>query len=136
MPLIELADKVGVTYKTISTKIKKLQHDGVITKFTASINLDALEYDVYLVTFDVKNLSATEQKSLRSYLREEKNVRTAFLSGAKPKVFVYLAIKDSTELQDFLQEINNKFSGKIIDTEYFISSRQHKYELFPKEVLE
>ena len=134
--LIALGEKIGVTYKTISAKIKKLIDEGIITKFAANISLDALGYDVYMIILDFKNLSTKTEQKLKDYVNQQKNIRTAFLSAAKPRVFVYLAVKDSLELQDFLQDLNSEFGSFIIDQEYFLSSKQIKYDLFPRDVLE
>jgi|TARA_B100001971_G_C18179260_1_gene531788 Lrp/AsnC family leucine-responsive transcriptional regulator len=134
--LIKLGEKIGVTYKTISSKIRKLKREGIITKFTASISLGALGYDVYLITIDLKNLSTTTESSLKNYLYKKKNIRAAFLSAVNQKVFIYLAVKHSLELQDFIENLNNEFGHFIVDQEYLLSSEQIKYDLFPKGVLE
>ncbi len=134
--LIQLADKLNVNYKTIASKIKKLKELGVIEKFTAAISLGHLGYDVYLITLDFKNLSNKIEHSLKAHLSKHKNIRASFTSAAKPKLFVYLAVKSSLELQDFLEDINNEFSQNIVDQEYFLSTDQIKLDLFPKLALE
>ena len=89
-----------------------------------------------MIILDFKNLSTKTEQKLKDYVNQQKNIRTAFLSAAKPRVFVYLAVKDSLELQDFLQDLNSEFGSFIIDQEYFLSSKQIKYDLFPRDVLE
>ena len=113
--LLELGEKIGVTYKTVSSKIKKLRSEGIIAKFTANISLENLGYDVYMIILDFKNLSTTTEQALKTCFSQQKNIRTAFLSAAKPRVFVYLAVKNALELQDFLQDLNSKFGSFIID---------------------
>ena len=134
--LIKLGERLGITYKTVSTKIKKLQNDGVITKFSASVNLETLGYEVYLILVDFKNLSTQNSHNLKAHINRQKNIRAAFISYARPTLFIYLAVKKATELQKFLLELNTKFAPIIVDQEYFLTSAQPKYDLFPDGVLQ
>ncbi len=134
--LVTLAEKIGVTYKTVSAKIKKLKDESVITKFTASINLEVLGYDVYLILVDFKNISTQNSNTLKSYINRQKNIRAAFISSARPLLFIYLAVKKATELENFLLDLNSKFGSIIINQEYFLTSTQPKYDLFPDGVLQ
>ncbi len=134
--LIELGSKVGLNYKTVSSKIKKLKDEGVITKFTSSISLEALGYDVYLILVDFKNISTQNSNTLKSYIKRQKNIRAAFISSARPLLFIYLAVKKAAELQNFLLDLNSKFASIIINQEYFLTSTQPKYDLFPDGVLQ
>lgn len=134
--LIGLADKLGITYKTVSTKIRNLKESGVITRFTASINLGALGYDVYLILLDFKNLSSQKERDLKAYINHQKNIRASFISAANQTVFLYLAVKKASELQDFLRILSSKFGDIIVNQEYLLNSDQLKYDLFPDGVLE
>ena len=133
--LIKLGERIGITYKTVSAKIKKLQNDGVITKFSASVNLETLGYEVYLILVDFKNMSTQNSQNLKAYINRQKNIRAAFISYARPTLFLYLAVKRATELQKFLLDLNNKFAPIIVDQEYFLTSTQPKYDLFPDGIL-
>lgn len=131
-PLFELGEKLGVTYETVSDRIKKLKNNGVIIKFTAKINLIALGYDVYLILLELRNLSNQREESLRNYINAQKNIRYSFLSANKPIVFLYLAAKNSGELNSFLLKIKEAFADIIVNQKYLLSTEQLKYELFPE----
>ena len=135
-PLLELADKIGVTYKTVSAKIKELKESGIIIKFTANISLESLGYDVYLILLDLRNLSIKRESDLKAYINSQKNIRSAFISAAKPTVFIYIAVKSSLELQHFLVETKRGFRDIIVNQNYLLSSDQIKCELFPDGILE
>jgi len=133
--LLELAKRLGVTYETVSSRIKSLRKKGVIVEFTAKINLHALGYDVYLVMLDLRNLSKERESALRFYINDQKNIRYAFMSASKPVVFIYLAVKKSDELGAFLLDIKEKFSDVIVNQKYLFSSMLLKHEFFPEGLL-
>lgn len=130
--LFKIGERVGLTYETVSSKIKKLKDSGVIVKFTAKINLGALGYDVYLILLGMRNLSKEKEDLLKSHIRRQKNIRFSFISASKPTVFVYLAVKKSEELNLFLSSIREKFSDVTVSQKYLLSTDQLKYELFPE----
>jgi Lrp/AsnC family leucine-responsive transcriptional regulator len=134
-PLHLLAEKLKLTYETIAARIKKLKAAGIIIKFTAKINLISLGYDVYLLQLDLRNLSRETENKLRDYIINHHQVRYAFMSAASPKIFIYLAAKNTDELDLFMQQIKENFSENIINIKYHLSKEQHKYELFTESML-
>ena len=130
--LFDLGEKLGITYETVSARIKRLKDSGVIIKFTAKINLMALGYDVYLILLELRNISKEREAALKTYINSQKNIRYSFLSASKPIVFIYLAVKKSEELNTFLLSIKNKFSDIIVNQKYLLSTEQLKYDLFPE----
>lgn len=134
-PLLTLAQKSGLHYKTVAAKLKTLKERGVIEKFTTNISLYELGYRVYVILLDFMNLSVRDERTIKEFLTSQNNIRTAFLSAAKPRIFVYLAVKDSDELGDFLLAVNEKFGSILLDEEILLGSEQWKYELFPDGIL-
>jgi DNA-binding Lrp family transcriptional regulator len=130
--LLELGEKIGVTYETVSARIKKLKESGVVVKFTAKIGLGALGYDVYLISLDLRNMSKEKEAAMKAYIQGRKNMRYAFISASKPVVFAYIAVKNTDELNAFLLDIKEKFFDTIVNQQYLLSTGQLKYELFPE----
>lgn len=128
----ELGEKLGITYETVSARIKRLKELGVILKFSAEINLNALGHDVYLIFLELRNLSKEKDASLRNYINSQKNIRYAFMSATKPILFVYLAVKSASELNTFLSKTKKIFSDSIVSQKYLLSTAQLKNELFPE----
>lgn len=135
LPLHELAEKLGVTYETIAARIKKLKSKGIILKFTAKIFLPALGYELYVLIADLRNLSKDAEKKLREYVIENKNIRYAFMSAAKPQLFIYFASKNAEELDNFMISLKENFREEIINQKYIITRRQYKYDLFPEGLI-
>ena len=130
--LSELGERLGMTYETVSARIKKLREGGVVLKLTAKIDMIALGYDVYLILLDIRNFSKERELALANYIKSQKAVRYSFLSAYRPAVFIYLAAKKSADLNSFLLSIKEKFSDIIISQRYLLSTEQLKYELFPE----
>lgn len=124
----DIAQEVGCTTETVTSRIKNMLKQKLIIKFTAVINLKKLGYDTYLIRIDTKNVD----DNLRKFIVNNKKVRYAFRSAARPIIFIYLATKKSSDLEDFLIKINSKFNAEI---KYNLLIEQYKYQLFPKGFL-
>ena len=130
--LFELAEKLGVTYETVSARIKKLRESKVIIKTTAKIGLGALGYDVYFIRLNLRNFSKEREGLLKAYLLMQKNIRYSFLSGFRPTIFIYLAVKKAAGLDSFLASIKERFADIIISQNYMLATGLIKYNLFPE----
>ena len=133
--LLELGGKLGLTYETVSARIKRLLESGVIKKFTAKISLPALGYEVYLILMECRNLSKEKEQMLQSYINAQKNVRHSFLSATRPTLFLYLPVKSAADLNKSLSAIKERFSDVIVSQKYLLSTAQLKYQLFPEGFL-
>ena len=136
LPLYELAEKLKVTYETISARLKKLKTSGIIMKNAAKISLSALGYDVFLIITDLRNLSNEKEKKLKDFIINNVNIRYAFMSASKPQVFIYFAAKNSDALDAFMNSIKTTFPEEIINQKYLLSKEQYKYELFTEGLLD
>lgn len=134
-PLHELAEKLDITYETVSTRIKKLKTNKIIIKNTARISLIALGYDVFLIITDLRNLSNEKEKKLRDFVINNINIRYAFMSASKPQIFIYFAAKNTDALDFFMNNMKTTFPDTIINQKYLISKKQYKYELFTKAMV-
>ncbi len=130
-PLYKLAKNINLTDETVAARMKKLSAGRVIMKYTAKINLKPLGYRVYLIKLSLRNISDEIYKLFKSYLLAQHNIRYSFLSAMKPEAFIYLAVKNSNELEDFLDTTKEKFNDNIIDQNYMLSKGQIKYNLLP-----
>lgn len=131
-PLYVLAEKLKLTPETVASRIKKMVKKKIIIKFTAQINLGALGYNVALVKMDLRNLTKEKEGKLSSYIKNFHKVRYAFLGGTKPELFIYLAVEEASELDEFLRETKEKFFDVIVNQSYLWSTRMWKYDLFPE----
>ncbi len=134
-PLYELGEKLGVTYETVSSRIKKLKERGIILKFVPKIVLRSLGYDTFLIITDLRNLSQEKEKKLESYILVNKKIRYCFMSASKPQLFIYFAAKNSDELDLFMADMKKSFSQEILHQRFLLSKEQYKYELFTEALL-
>ncbi|MCK4589299.1 MAG: Lrp/AsnC family transcriptional regulator [Nanoarchaeota archaeon] len=131
-PLYVLGEKLKVTSETVASRIKKLMKKKIIVKFTAQINLKALGYEVVVVKMSLRNLTKEKENILSRYIKNHPRVRYAFLGGTKPEVFIYLAVENAKELNDFLREVKEKHFEIIVNQSYLWTTAMWKYDLFPK----
>jgi len=64
-----------------------------------------------------------------------KKIRYAFMSASRPVVFIYLAAKNTDDVDSFLTLTKEKFSDVVVNQSYLLLREQYKYELFPSGFL-
>lgn len=133
--LNDLGEKCGITYETASNRIKKLQKNGVIERFTTNFYLDSLGYSTYLVILSLRNLKIENEKKIINTIRNNKNVLYSFMSGSRIELFFYFVTKEQKELDKFLKELKTQFSEQILLQKYLSNTHMHKYDLFPEGLL-
>lgn len=133
--LVELSKSFKLTPEAIAIRIKKLKQSGIIRSFTPQINLNKLGYDVFLICFDLRCISKTNQEDLKKFFVTSKVVRFAFLSGTVPRVFAYIAAKKTMDVDTFIKSFKSIFKDILVREYYMIGSYQLKYDIVPKAII-
>lgn len=127
-----LAEKFGLTTETVSARLKKLREKRIIINHTAQVYIPILGYEIYIIRIDLQNMTEETESALRSYLIQHTHIRYAYMSATEQSVFVHFAAKTPMELDNFLNELKEKFFEMIVNTDYMWSRKLYKYSLFPK----
>ncbi|HLD05693.1 MAG TPA: winged helix-turn-helix transcriptional regulator [Candidatus Nanoarchaeia archaeon] len=126
----EMADRIGLTYETVSARIKHLKEAGIIRRFLAKINVGVLGLNMYFVWLNFHLFN--EEQRLVQYLRSKKEIRACFKSANSPTLFIYYVAASISDLDSFLRELRSQFKDTLSSMSYFYSKRQHKYNLYPR----
>ena len=117
-PIIEIAEKTGVTPKTIISRIKDLENKKIIYDYRISLNLDKLGLKFFKCFIALKKSSKDELKRFIQYCANHKNIIHLIECVGEWDLEPEFEIESSEKFQESLIEIRNKFNHiiKTIET--------------------
>lgn len=131
LPLYEIASKAGLSADAVAYRIKNMKDSGIINKFVPIINYNSLDYNVYTVLFNISTLNEENEKKLREFLINDKNVMWAIKTIGKFNILVYFLVKNIDDLQNSVLKFRSLFPKQINRHETLIAYEEHKFTYFP-----
>jgi len=132
----QLGKRIRLSQQVVDYRIKRLQENNIITNFGTIINLAKLGYEQYRILFQLANVNDEIKKKIIDYLKDHENVYWAAIVGGKWDLFIVVWVKNYEYLENFLDELFNKFPKSLKDYEalYTINHEfyRHNY-LFNKK---
>jgi len=129
--VVEIAKKVGLTPKTIISKIKKLEREKIIIGYRTMFDLEKLNYQYFKVHFNLHNLNQEKEKKFRQFLRYHTNVIYDNEVIGGDDIEIEIQCKSIEEFRKILDQIKQQFSEIIKNYKYFTFYKEHKYIFFP-----
>ena len=131
MPTIEIARKLNVTPKTITSRMRKLEKEKVIVGYRTVLNINKLGYQHFKLVMNLHNVTLDKLDKLKSYIYQHPNFifDNEVLGGNI--IEAELEAKNLIELRSIIDDINQNFSDIIKDYEYLTYYKQHKYIINP-----
>jgi DNA-binding Lrp family transcriptional regulator len=103
MPLRTLADKIGVSFVTVMNRMKKLEKNGVINKYSARVNYDKLGYDTHVV-IEIR-IAKGKLIELESKIASSPNVYAVYDTTGDFDAIVLARFKNTRAMDNFLKAI-------------------------------
>ncbi|AEC51024.1 transcriptional regulator [Pyrococcus sp. NA2] len=104
-PLREISKITGLAESTIHERIKKLKDSGVIKKFTAIIDPEALGYS--MLAFILVKVKAGKYPEVASKLAEYPEIMEVYETTGDYDMVVKIRTRNSEELNNFLDAIGS-----------------------------
>lgn len=103
-PYTELAGIFGVSEAAVRKRIRKLEEEGVIKRYTVVVDLRKLGYNVHVLM----GIDASPEKFLRivDELKEMEEVVNLYTSTGDHMILAECWFKDSQELSEFVKRLN------------------------------
>jgi DNA-binding Lrp family transcriptional regulator len=129
--ILELSEKLRISPKTVTSRIKQLEKNKVIIGYRTMFDLEKLGYQYFKIHFDLHNLTEQKEREFRSYLRQHPNVTydNEVLGG--DDIEIEVQIKTIQDLRIFLEEMKKQFADIIRSYRYMLFYKEHKYLFFP-----
>jgi len=129
--VLDLSQKLKLTPKTISTKIKELEEKKVIVGYRTMFDLEKLGYQYFKLHINLHNTTDEKIKLFRNYVRSHPNIiyDNEVLGGDDLEIEI-----QATTLQEFreiIEDIKKRFSEMIKDYRHMTFFKEYKFLFFP-----
>jgi len=134
---VDISDSLQLTPNAINKRVKNLEKQGVIQRYTLSINWKRLGFEWYGVQLNLTKFNKQIEKDLINYFNKHK--RIIFYSkylGGQWDYDIGCIVRDSIELRDFIHEFRKEFSDNVkISDVFLVLDESDSYKL-PKGVFQ
>jgi DNA-binding Lrp family transcriptional regulator len=127
----ELAKKAQISPNTVRVKIKRMQDEGVIKRFTISINEKLLGIERQDMLISLRNLGQEREKELEEFCKQENRITFMLRAIGKWDLTLTVDSKGQADFQDFLTSFRSSFSDIINEFEIAGIMEDVKFDYFP-----
>lgn len=103
IPLRKLATKLNISFVTILNRIKKLEKEGIIQKYTSKINYEKLGYGVHVII--EMRISKGKLLELENKIAKSPNVYAVYDTTGEYDATVIARFKSTRLMDDFLKKV-------------------------------
>jgi Lrp/AsnC family transcriptional regulator, regulator for asnA, asnC and gidA len=114
MPFVEIAKQIGISDATVHLRVRKLKDNGVINKFTLSLDNDLLGYDH--LSFIGINIRPGLADQITEELSNIEEILEVHEMHGKFDLFVKVRAKDLSHTRDIIEK-KIRLLPNIVDTQ-------------------
>jgi Lrp/AsnC family leucine-responsive transcriptional regulator len=129
--IVSIANKLKISAKTVSARIKQLEKRDIIRGYSALFNMEKLGYVYYKIYFDLQNTTPELLRKLDQFILNYPNIiyRDYVISGHPCEIEVQ--VKNEKELRALIDEMKKEFSTIIRNYEVLHYFKEHKMLSMP-----
>lgn len=131
MPIIDLAEKLKITPKTVIAHIKELEKRKLIVGYSTVLDLDKIGYQTFRVSFLLFRLTPEKMQALQDYTMTQPNIVYDEEVVGGDDYEIEIQVKDIVELRKIIEDIRLKFNEVIQDYKILHVFKEHKHSGFP-----
>ncbi len=131
--LVAIANKLRITPKVVSYRIKKLTEEKVILGFRAKINNQLLGYDHYKVFLTMQSFNTENKSRVIEFLRYHPNV--IYITkplGAHTLEFEAM-VRNTYELHEIMRQFKQQFGELLLDYETYFTYEIRSVGYLPRQ---
>ncbi len=128
---LKIAEKLLIAPNTVKSRIKSMQTNGLIQRFTIKINPTKLGYEWYYVLLDLESATKEQKRQLTETLKQSPHV--VFIANAigTQNLNVDFHVKNQLQLQELLHTLQDDYSF-IKSYEHLLITKEHKCTFLPE----
>ena len=133
--IVSLANKYKTSVEIIKNRIKKLEEQKIIVRYTVEIDFQKLGYDFYKTFLYFHNINESDLKKLMEYSRRAPNIRFLVKQISPWDIELEVMVRSNKEYNEIISKITEEFAKiiKKVETativeDYIWSSRELIFE--------
>ena len=124
VPFVEIAKQIGISDATVHLRVRRLRDEGIISKFTLSVDNDLLGYDQSFIGINIRPGLADRITEELSTIEEVLEVHEMH---GKYDLFVKVRAKDLNHTRDIIEN-KIRILPNIVDTQLMTVLKNSKEE--------
>lgn len=132
---VEIAEKIGVSPNTISSRIRNLYARGVIRAFKPLIHLENTGFMAYKLPFKFHNYTDKIEKEIIDYLKNDVRVIAIVKLIGQWDFEIEFEVDSRQSMLDLIRSFRDKYRGIIQEFELIPLFHEHKYNFFPRDLI-
>jgi Lrp/AsnC family transcriptional regulator, leucine-responsive regulatory protein len=132
----EIADKLNISRKVVSYRIKKLTEQKIIYGFKPFLNGDLLNFKTYKVLLTIQSLTSEKEKELAAFLNNYPYVIETLHCIGNWEMEIDIESPSINTNHDLIRELRHKFTDVIRDAEMLHIYKSFKYNYLPEGLKE
>lgn len=114
---MDIAEECGITRQTVSSRIRRLENDGVIRRYRAAIDYEMIGLRSFFVLFlKLDTADQTASEAFISALKADPHVLMDASITGEWDVVLLLAFRDVREYESYISEIRRRMGPAIKDS--------------------
>jgi Lrp/AsnC family transcriptional regulator, leucine-responsive regulatory protein len=130
LSIVEISKITGVTIDIIKYRLKQLAKEGIYS-CRVTYNLGKLGYFHYIIMLQTGLMSKADEKRFFSWCAKKQNVLYYSKRIGTYNYEINVAIKDISDLNQFMSELKSEFSTVIKSVDTLVNSRYLKLNYVP-----
>jgi len=118
IPVVDLAKAAGISPNTVRQKVKRLENEKVIQKYTILLQPSKMGFQNYELLVNTQNMAEEDEGKIESFCKTNTHVTLLQKAVGKWDLEIVFDAKDSEHFQSFLTEFRACFSNIIKEFEY------------------
>ncbi|MBC8495613.1 Lrp/AsnC family transcriptional regulator [archaeon] len=124
-----IGKELGLSGDAISYRIKKLQLEDVIKKFTILVNFSLLQYHWYTFSIEMKLFNLQNEKKFETFLDQNPNIMRSAKTLGSWDLLLYVIVENRQEFHRIVKDMKNVFANIIRNYQTWIAYKEHKFEI-------
>lgn len=131
-----IASQMALNADTIGLRIKKLQRENIISKFSIQANLSKLGYNWHTFCIKMKTFDEETQKTFKSFVEHHPRIIRVAKTFGDWDILMYILSEKPNEFHKTIKEIKSTFSQIIKSHITFVAYKEHYYNPIPPIIFE
>jgi Lrp/AsnC family leucine-responsive transcriptional regulator/Lrp/AsnC family transcriptional regulator len=132
---VEIAERIGVSPNTVSSRIKNLCSRGIIRAFKPLIHLENTGFMAYKLPFKFHNYTDRIEEELIEYLKTDVRVVAIVKMIGQWDFEIEFEVNSQESMLDLVRGFRDKYGGIIKEFELIPLFHEHMYNFFPRDLI-
>jgi len=132
----EIGERLGISRKVVSYRLKKLLDQKIIFAFKPSLNDDILGFKPYKIFLTIQSFTPAKEKKLIRFLTNHPNVLEIVYCTGNWEIEVDIKSPNIEANHNLIRQLRNQFNDVIRDLEIIFIYKSYKFDYLPRGLME